>query len=251
MMKYLSAFLLAAYLLCPIHVYAKEQIILDAEDDWAPYSSNIKDSAQGFAVNVNKAIFQAVGVDVKFKVVSYAQCLSDILKNTEVVGCFNTAKSAANESHFYWPHEPLFQASVFIWVPADSRLKGLSYKDLIGQKVGTTDGYEYGAAFDSSREVEKKVFESDKDLFKNLAQKKIDYAVVYADPAYLALKSLPKESNLVKSVGTLNKLDLYVSFSKMNPKSLHFLKLYNKGMDIIKKNGTYNKLKTKFIISLK
>lgn len=227
-------------------VQAKEVVIIDAEDDWAPYSSKVDDLPKGFSVDVVKAIFNSQNVDVQLNSVSYAKCLDHVSRNTEVVGCFDTARSYANENKFYWTDKPLFKAKIFIWARKDYKKNDLTYTDLIGQKVGMTNGYEYGTKFDSGPpgEVEKDIGPTDQSLFKKLLFGRFDLAVAYELPAKNVLNQLKlaKEKAGVKPVGKLTEISLYVSFSKMNKNSQHFLAVYNKGMDTIIKNGTYKKL---------
>lgn len=223
--------------------YARETVTIDAEDDWAPYSAKGLDGKPtGFAPELVKEIFNAVDMDVNFKLVSYAKCLRDVETQTETVGCFDTARSNANESKFLWPEEPLFIAKVFIWVSKDSPYQKLTFKDLIGKKVGMTNGYEYGSEFDTAVNITKDVSQSDESMLKKIVAKRMEYGVAYEYPANYVLKNLPELKQKVRSVGELSNLKLYVSFSKLNPNAKKYLELFNKGMSIVKKNGTYAKL---------
>ena len=52
--------LLAAVLIFSSYVgYAAEEAIVDAEDDWAPYSFKVGDHAEGFAVDLNREILDS------------------------------------------------------------------------------------------------------------------------------------------------------------------------------------------------
>jgi len=242
------AFICCSFL--SFNAYTKEKVILDAEDDWAPYCSKVGDKAEGLAVDINRAIFHAVGINVEFKVVSYAKCIDDVTRKTEVVGCFDTARNSVNEKNFHWPEDPLFNAKVLIWTRKDFKENNLTYKDLKGKRVGVTNRYEYGPEFDGGPvgEVTKEASSTNNALFKKLAQFRYDLVVAYEFPAKIILNEpgMFREKAAIKSVGTLSNLELYVSFSKLNPKSAHFLKLYNKGVAIIKRNGTYKKLINSF-----
>jgi polar amino acid transport system substrate-binding protein len=231
-------------LLLPLFSHARETVVIDAEDSWAPYSSEVKGKAQGYSVDMVKAIFNAANVDVEFRPVSYAKCLNDLTHAPDVIGCFDTARDAANENLYNWPQHPLFQAKVLIWARNDFKGSNLSFKDLIGKKVGVTNRYEYGSDFDKSTQIQKDEGKTNHILFQKLNYGRFDFAVAYEYPAKYTLKSpeMAAIKSNVKPVGVLSDLPLYVSFSKTKPESAHFLDLYNKGYEIISKNGTLKKL---------
>ncbi len=227
-----------------------ETVVIDGEDDWAPYSSKSEQNGKlkGLAVDLVTAIFQSVGVKTEIRQVPYTKCLEDLKRPTDVVGCFDTARDGTNEEAFRWPNEPLFKAKVLIWGRQDYPHTHMGPKDLLDKKVAVTNGYEYGSEFDASPRIDKIVGASDFVLFKKLAYSRVDLAVAYEYPAKEVLNraELASEKAQIKSVGVLSDLDLYVSFSKQHPQSRHFLELFNKGMEKIKHDGLYAKIMDEF-----
>ncbi|MGL5934274.1 MAG: transporter substrate-binding domain-containing protein, partial [Cetobacterium sp.] len=89
MLKMLLRFLLLSFLVP--HVFA-ETIIINAEDDWAPFSSVTPDkkSAEGLSVDLVRAAFATQGIEVQFMAVPFARCLYEV-EHGHVVACFNAS----------------------------------------------------------------------------------------------------------------------------------------------------------------
>ena len=85
-------------------------------------------------------------------------------------------------------------------------------------------------------------------LFKKLLKGRFDLAVAYELPGKTVLNGhkMSNEKEGIKIVGELSNLALYVSFSKKNLQSDHFLALYNLGLENISKNGKLQKLISDF-----
>lgn len=217
-------------------VHASEVVTLGAEDAWYPYSGVVDGQARGFTVDLVEAAFDAVGVKAKFVPLPYARCNLEVRRGN-LLGCFNTARSAIVEGDFLWHKKPMFFAKVQIYSRIGAQ-RNLSISDLIGKRVAVTNGYEYGDVFDSSTQLIKDRSPNDMSSLRKLALGRVDYAMVYDRVGSMLLKQHAGElAGKVGPAGDLEKLALYIAFSKTFPESKRFIDLFDRGFDIISQNG--------------
>ena len=166
------------YLLCCLvlacRLVSAETITLGAEDDWAPYSSAVERSARGFAVDVIREAFAAVGVTVNFEVLPYARCLDDT-KRGRLVGCFDAVPNAMIGGSFLWHKHPLFTTHMNVYALSDSAESGLTARQLEGKTVGVERGYEYGDEFDLNTKIVRRIVDKNVQGFRMLLAKRIQY----------------------------------------------------------------------------
>lgn len=114
-MKFLSIFirrlivatLLSALAAMPV-AQAGTSYTLIAEDDWFPYTAERNGVIEGFGVDVIRAAYAAVGVEVKFKATPFSRCLMQV-ENGDDLGCFNTVKESDTEKRFLFHKQPLYE----------------------------------------------------------------------------------------------------------------------------------------------
>ena len=227
---------LSLVLIAGLPVQASEVITLGAEDAWYPYSGIVDKEARGFTVDLVEAAFAAVGVKTRFVPLPYARCTQEA-KRGQLLGCFNTARSAIVEADFLWHKKPMFFAKVQIYSRTGTQ-RNASINDLTGKRVAVTNGYEYGDAFDSSTKVTRDVSPNDVSSLRKLALGRVDYALVFDRVGSMLIKQHAGElAGKVGPAGDLEKLALYIAFSKTFPESKRFIDLFDRGLDIISQNG--------------
>ncbi len=127
---------------------AAETIVIKGEDDWAPYSSATKDykSVQGLAPDIVRAAFKTQGVTVITRPVPFARCLHEV-KEGSAIGCFDTVMSIETQDNYVFHSTPLFKADMVVYGRIREPQRTLTFKDLEGKVVGTTNGYTYPTEF--------------------------------------------------------------------------------------------------------
>jgi polar amino acid transport system substrate-binding protein len=224
----------------PLHA---EELVIAAEDDWAPYSSGKDHTPQGFSVDVVSEAFKAVGVSLKFNVMPFARLLEKVKSGEEIAGFNCTFGDEMNKIYAY--HKvPLIDAKIMIFAKNDYDGKEVTINDLknIPDIVGVTNGYTYSDEFDYSKEIKKDVARTDELMLRKLAQGKTKFGVIYDRVALHIIGTSEYKAEMqgkLKPVGTLTSLKQYVIFSRANPKAEHFLALFEKGLETIMANGTY------------
>ncbi len=215
-----------------------ETVTLGAEDAWYPYSGLVNGQARGFTVDLVRAAYSAMGVDVNFVSLPYARCMRKT-KEGSLLGCFDTSRSAIVEADYLWHKKPMFNARILIYARADhSGRNNIGVPELEGKSVIVTHGYEYGDAFDSNMKVLRQSAPSDLSGLRMLIANRGDYSLVFERVADLLIKEHAAEfAGKIVPVGVLTELQLYTVFSKTYPSSAHYMELFDRGFALISKNG--------------
>ena len=233
--------LLTACLALPAAAAVAEQrvVIIGAEDDWYPYSAGVDGRAQGITVELVSAAFAAVGIEARFDLLPYVRCMAQT-KSGALVACFNTTRTALIESDYLWPAKPMFDERFLIWARADApapRSGPLQARDLEGQQVAVTRGYEYGNEFDANPRINRLVTSHDENNFRLLLRGRATYTLAPDINARMLFKRQPDLAGRFKVVGQLSAFGIYTTFSRQHPQSRAMLAAFDEGMKTIQANG--------------
>ena len=239
--------LLSLFLLCAAHAMAGERIRIGAEDDWSPYSSSVNGKPQGFAVDVVRAAWAAAGVEVELVPLPYARCMKEVDRG-DLAGCFNTLRDPVQEPRYRWHQQPLFQARIGIYgrVTPGETPKPLSLADLRGKRIGTTHGYDYGAAFDGDPTMLRDGAPSDLSSLRKLVAGRVDYALVFDRVANAIAKTHPELGRAYALQGVLVAPYLYLSFSPKYPDIDRMVLRFDQGLATVRKSGEYARIEAKW-----
>ncbi|MDW5416576.1 transporter substrate-binding domain-containing protein [Iodobacter sp. CM08] len=228
------------------HLYA-ETIIINAEDDWAPFSSMRADKlgVEGLSPNLVKAAFNSQGIKVQFNAVPFARCLNEV-EHGKVVACFDTSITEENKNKFIWHKTPLFEEGLSIFALSESTEKNLTPHDLEGKTVGLTHGYTYPNILMDNKKIIKDSSPFDDTQLKKLILKRIQYAVINTTPGTLLINGNRNYKDKVKIVGLVETSVFYLNFSRKHKDGQRMADIFEKGMKTIKSNGTYNHIETEF-----
>lgn len=218
-------------------------LTLAAEDDYYPFSAEVDGELVGFVPELTVAAFNAVGVDVNFRIAPYSRVLL-LVKSGNVVGGFTGAIDESNESAFHWHTTPLSVVRLAIWGRTDEDEEGLTAKDMEGERVSVTRGFFYTDEIDTNDKVQKIVAPSDASSLKMLALGRSDYALVTEKIG----KTIVRESGDtmleegIEIVGLIAEVPLFAFFSKSHPEGKNAAELFQQGFDIIIQNGTHGEI---------
>lgn len=239
--------LLCLVLLCGAYAMAGERLRIGAEDDWSPYSSSIQGKPQGFAVDLVRAAWAAAGVDVELVPLPYARCMKEVDRG-DLAGCFNTLRDPVQESRYRWHQQALFQARIGIYgrVTPGELSKPLGLENLRGKRIGTTHGYDYGAAFDGDPTMLRDEAPSDLSSLRKLVAGRVDYALVFDRVANAIAKTHPDLGKGFALHGVLVAPYLYLSFSPKHPDIDRLVLLFDQGLAKVRKSGEYARIEAKW-----
>jgi polar amino acid transport system substrate-binding protein len=214
------------------------QVVIGAEDDWPPYSSNVDGRARGITVELVTAAFAAVDIEARFELLPYVRCMAQTKAGT-LVACFDTTRTALIEGDYLWPARPLFEERFLIWALADGPApeRTLQVRDLEGQQVAVTRGYEYGSAFDGNPLIARVVTAHDENNFRLLLRGRAGYTLAPDSTARLLFQRHPELAGRFRVVGQLDSFGIYTAFSRRHPAAAATLAAFNEGMRLIHANG--------------
>lgn len=223
-----------------------QTITVGAEDDWAPYSSVVDGKAQGFAVDVVRAAFAAVGIKAEFEVLPYVRCLAKA-RAGKLVGCFDAVPNGMIAPHYLWHDHPLFTTHMNVYALAGSAAQAMNAAKLEGKTVGVARDYEYGDEFDLNKKIVRKVVDKNEQGFKMLQAGRIEYMAAEQRIADALFRRYPDTfGGKFKVAGTVATPGLYMAFTKNSPDGARYLAKFNQGYAIIRGNGKYKDIEKRW-----
>ncbi len=223
-----------------------ERITIGAEDDWYPYGGVVEGKARGYGIDIARAAFSAVNIETHFEPLPYQRCI-DMARRGELIACLQPTRLPENEAHFFWSKEPLFKARSLIYARAGHPARAIKVKDLEGKSVAVTVGYEYGLDFDHNNAVRREVARKELAAFRMLDAGRTEFAVGYEKVVnHLLKKNVGAFKNQIVPVGEITVNDQYCVFSRRHPEGQRHLELFEKGLAIIRQNGTYAEIEKRY-----
>lgn len=237
--RYLGRLLGVIVLLFTAGAATAETLTLVAENDWYPYAADRNGEARGISVDLVRAAYAAEGVDVQFKLMSYARCM-ELLNLGEEIGCFNTPDDDAIREAQLLPEHALDINPAYIYTRADNVAEALSLAQLGGKVVGIVNGYRYGNAFMQNPHILREYSPSDLQNLKKLAAGRLDYIVLYERVARYLIGQYGEELSIkIRPITPIGEIAIFVSFSPHHPRSAEAMKQFDQGMKKLQDSGRY------------
>jgi polar amino acid transport system substrate-binding protein len=221
------------------------KVRIGAEDDWRPYAYVQAGQPAGFAVDLVRAAWEAAGVEVELVPLPYARCMREV-EAGKLAGCFDTLRDARTEDKYLWHKYHLFRARIGIYGRSDGPADPVNVQALRGKRVGVTNGYDYGTAFDDDPTMVRDVAASDLTSLRKLVAGRVDYALVFDRVATEIAANNPTLGQGFRLRGVLLEPSLYLSFSKKFPGVEPLIARFDAGLDKIRKNGEYARIEARW-----
>ncbi|WP_269530782.1 ABC transporter substrate-binding protein [Chitinimonas sp. BJYL2] len=226
-------------------VLAQPLLLLGAEDDWYPYAALREGQPAGMAVELVRAAYAEVGIQVRLQPLPYARCMK-LTQAGRLAGCFNTLRNPLIEQQYRWHAQPLFRGRIGIYARNGMPQGEVDIHRLRGKRIAITNGYDYGAAFDGDPTMRRDVGQSDLDALRKLAAGRVDYALVYDRIVAAILREHPGLRGRIHLVGTLIEPDIYVSFSRKHADAARASQLLDEGLTRLRKRGEYARIEARW-----
>jgi len=220
---------------------ARADFVLAAEDDWYPYSGSTDSVARGFVVELISAAYRAAGSSVAYKVVPFSRVMAGV-KSGAYVGGFNAGVDEALRADCLLPRQSLATSYQIVW-GLSSAPPVKSYADLEGKRVGIVNAYTYSPSLLRNDKIVKDVSQHDLGNLKKVAAGRIDCTIIDRWVAKYLISAHRKElGDKIRQVGVLQSAIIVPVFSKAHPEGAKAMAIYEKGMGIIKSNGTFDRI---------
>jgi len=219
-----------------------ESITILAEDAFPPYSYKNGDKVEGISVDIVIEAFKTIGIDVIMKLIPYTRGLEKV-KDGEEIAVFNVPNDPAILNLFNFPKNQLWDSTMNFFSLSDKNFLVKEYKDLEGKIVGIVEGFPCPEQILKNDKIIKDWSKSDEICLKKLITKRVDVIIFYSFCSDYYIKKLDVKGK-IKSIGSGEKFGGYIVFSKTNSQGKKYCDLFDKGMIIIKDNGSYDKIIT-------
>jgi polar amino acid transport system substrate-binding protein len=219
--------------------------ITAAGDPYPPYGDP-KHPDGGLGMEIIRAAYKTQGHEVTMEYVPWARAETGVKNGTYDIVPFTWRTDARVKVL-------LFSTAFAVGNVRFIKRKGDPFEfhgldSLKGKLVGTVLGYGYGDAFMQSTTF---VRENGKDLMTNikkLLRNRVDLTLEDEIVARAAISAEDPEAleqiEFVKTPLSVN--PLYVTAGLQNPKAREIISAFNKGLEVIKANGTYDKIFKKY-----
>lgn len=224
-----------------------QTIVINGEDDWAPYSSASKDykDVVGLTPEIVKAAFKSQGITAITRPVPFARCMFEVEKGKSL-GCFNTLINRDTAVKYIFHKTPMFEAEMVVYGQIGDPKQSITFKDLEYKTVGTTNGYTYPTDFLEKKNILYSPSPTEKSQLEKLANHRIDYAIVWGLTGEHLLKTNPQLARKIRPISRISKDGLYLNFSKIHQDGKKYAEIFEKGLLAIRTDGTYDKILNKF-----
>jgi polar amino acid transport system substrate-binding protein len=216
-----------------------------AGDPYLPYGDPDNPNG-GLGLEIIRAAFKTQGHEVTMEYVPWARAESGIKNGTYDILPFTWRTDARAKVMLFGTAYAVGNVR-FIKRKGDPfEFNGL--ESLKGKLVGTVRGYEYGDAFGASNMFHR---EDAKELMTNIKQllrQRLDLTLEDEIVARSIINSKDPEAlkgiEFVKNPLSVN--PLYITVGLQNPRAQEIIGAFNRGLDIIRINGTYDKIFKKY-----
>jgi ABC-type amino acid transport substrate-binding protein len=223
---------------------AQHALEIAVEDDAAPWSQA---DGSGYANDVVRAAFHAVGVDVRLSVVPYARCKQMVVEG-QVAACFAMSRGRELTDSVVFPEQPLFVCQAELLLRHDDARQLTRAEQLPnGSVVGVVLGYEYPEvlyALERAGTISLEASRSEELNLRKLAEGRVDAAVLNHNaikPLSYVLARAGVEGR-VRHGSLLGDLSSYVGFSRRHPRGLDARLRFDEGLRSIEQSGEKSRI---------
>lgn len=225
--------------------YAAPKTIVAAADPWPPFI-NPDSPTKGLSMEIITAAFKTQGYDVKLEIVPWNRAENGVKEGTYDI-LPNTWKNDKRLAYLAYSQPYASNQIKLIKRKGDPfEYNGLS--SLSGKIVGIISGYGYSSEFTNDPGFER---EPTGDLITNIKKlvgKRIDLTL--SDEIVAKAVIAQKDSSLLDKIEftktPMSSNDLFVTCGLANPRHKEIISAFNKGLEAIKADGTYQKIMQKY-----
>jgi ABC-type amino acid transport substrate-binding protein len=221
--------------------------------EWQPYIGP-ELPEQGFAAALVRAAYAAEGMQVEIEFHPWERALA-LARSGAVDGLVPEYYNGRREAEFAYS-APLINGPLvlyrrreadLVYRPVGSLDAGL--RALSSQRFGVVRGYLNTPTFDAADYLIKVEADDDYANLRNLAEGRIDLAVIDRHVAGHLIRTRQPElaTTLVPLPPPLGEMALYIAFSRKSPRMSEVRAAFNRGLDTLRADGQLNRLRTRLL----
>ena len=202
---------------------------------------------KGYSWDVVRESFHSLGYTIKLNIIPWARCVKCVQnKKTDLI--FPAVKNEKREKEFYFSKQPTDEQEFVIYLKKDSTLKFNGLKSLNGLRIGTMKGWSFGQEFDNANYIKKEQSYTVLSGLKKLIRGSLDGVVGYELTYDYELKQNNLNKKVKKTIPFYSSSEFIIG-SKNNINCKNLLDIYDKGKNLIIKNGILSKINHKWSVN--
>lgn len=217
------------------------------EDPWPPYTigSIGRQPEAGIAVELFRELEDRLGMTFELSLLPWKRCLL-WAKQGKYDGVMLLTRNDDRATYLEFP-APVHRDANLVWARSDRSFdrEFRSFKDFQGLKIGVTDGFTYGEAFNQAVAEHNLTLDSAPSILSNmlrLSLGRIDIFLVNGVAGESALEDQPHlRDALTVYRGPFDSVPFFIGLSKASPIKAH-LPLFNEVLTDMKTDGTIERL---------
>lgn len=218
---------------------AAEELNL-ASTEWRPYAGE-ELLNHGFTSEIIEKALAKVGYSVRFVFLPWKRAMEETVQGRR--DALYSAYYSKERDINYAISESYAESRIVLCARKDSPIGYQNLRDLIPYKIGVVKGYVNSEEFDNADYLNKDYAVSDLINLKKLLARRIDLVVI---DRFVAIYLLKNHSSIEGDLGSVRFLDpplgtktIHVMFSKAKPNFTRRVSDFNRGLTMIKEDGTY------------
>ncbi len=211
-------------------VFAETRLVFDVME---------QDDAKNVVVDISKEALKRVGYEVKIRFVPWERAMREA-QSGKVDGIIG-AWYKKERTEFFEYTDVVNTQTLILFKRTGQEIEYKTLMDLKDYTFGVVRGWTYTKEFDNADFLQKKVVSKSKQNILKLIHGRVDIVPeVKEEVEELMNSELPEHIGSIETVGEPLKVqEIYTMISKKNPNHKKIAEDFNKGLKMIKKDGTY------------
>lgn len=226
---------------CFIVATAQEKVIVVAGNTWPPFVDP-KNPKGGISLELIKAVYKTQGYVVEMKNLPWARAEAGVKKGKYDI-LLNVWKNSEREKDLLFSKAFASNKIKFIKLKDDNfEYNGL--ESLEGKKIGVVRGYGYLKQLRRVKNVKLDEVTDFSQNIKKLLSSRIDLTIEDEIVAKMVIEQTdPKVLNKISfTKKSFLEMELHVAAGYKNPRNKEMIKAFNKGLELIIENGTFEEI---------
>lgn len=237
--------LLSLVMLSSFHL--KAETLTFRADNWCPFNCEPNTSMPGYVVEILNNVFNKAGHKIDYQILAWNRALTETQEGKFTAVIAASEKELANGVNTV----SIGSSKNCFFVKRGSTFKFNGLESLKGHKVSIIKDYKYGDEIDAEIAKRPDGFDAafgDNPLVSNIRKLQADRTeiVLENDTVFSYTSSMEKLLGKFISAGCLPDDKLFVSFSGKNPKSAEYVKIFNEGLEAMRKSGELKPILEKY-----
>jgi len=232
--------IIATYLLFISSMIASDKtIVLANETSWAPhYGKELKEG--GYTTKIIKEALARVGYKLEIKWLPWNRAV--VLASKGIYDGLGACYYNSNRASKFSFTSSLGSTQTSFFKLKDSNIKYKNLEDLKSYKIGIAKGYGYPKVFTDAKYLDTQTTKDAKTNIVKLANKRVDLTIGSKKVIQNIINvDYPQYKDKIVAVEpAVDSMPLYVAFSKQKDGYEQKVKDFNRGLQMIKKDGTFD-----------